>query len=71
MFVSLIPSHASLSTTTHENEIESLLDCLMSDEGLTRQQKDQLLDLLILERADIKRQLYRLQRVNAPESALC
>ncbi|QOR39201.1 hypothetical protein HNO52_12255 [Billgrantia diversa] len=61
MFVSLIPSYASLPTTTHESEIESLLDNLMSDEGLTRQQQDQLLDLLILERADIKRQLYRQQ----------
>lgn len=61
MFVSLLPRTAPISSTPHETDIESLLDSMMSDEGLTRQQQDQLLDLLILERAEIKRQLNRLR----------
>ncbi|KAA0011884.1 hypothetical protein F0A17_11315 [Billgrantia pellis] len=61
MFVSLLPRTVPIPSTPHEADIESLLDSMMSDEGLTRQEQDQLLDLLILERAEIKRQLNRLR----------
>ncbi|MCE8050385.1 hypothetical protein HOP61_03645 [Halomonas daqingensis] len=61
MIVSLIPSIASVPQTRHEADIEALLDGLMSDEGLSRQERDELLDLLILERAEIKRQLNRIR----------
>ncbi|MBA2780398.1 hypothetical protein [Billgrantia kenyensis] len=57
MIVSLIPSSVSVPQTRHEADIEALLDGLMSDEGLNRHERDELLDLLILERAEIKRQL--------------
>ena len=59
MIVSLIPSTTSIANTRHEADIEMLLDGLMSDEGLDRKGRDELLDLLILERAEIKRQLNR------------
>ncbi|MGQ4878607.1 hypothetical protein ACOJCM_08545 [Billgrantia sp. LNSP4103-1] len=61
MIVSLIPSTVSVPDTQHERDIETLLDGLMSDEGLSRQERDELLDLLILERAEIKRQLNRIR----------
>lgn len=61
MIVSLIPSSAPLAATRHEKDIETLLDGLMSDEGLSRHERDELLDLLILERAEIKRQLNRIR----------
>ncbi|UYG04552.1 hypothetical protein OCT51_04095 [Halomonas sp. LR3S48] len=61
MFVSLIPRAAAASSTQHETDIEALLDGLMSDEGLSREERDQLLDLLILERAEIKRQINRIR----------
>ncbi|MCE8028204.1 hypothetical protein HOP54_05820 [Halomonas daqingensis] len=61
MIVSLIPSIASVPQTRHEADIEALLDGLMSDEGLNRHERDELLDLLILERAEIKRQLNRIR----------
>lgn len=61
MIVSLIPSTASVPDTPHETDIETLLDGLMSDEGLNRSERDELLDLLILERAEIKRQLNRIR----------
>lgn len=60
MIVSLIPSTVSVPDT-HEMDIETLLDGLMSDEGLNRKERDALLDLLILERAEIKRQLNRIR----------
>lgn len=62
MIFSLIPSTASVPETRHETDIEALLDGLMSDEGLNREERDELLDLLILERAEIKRQLNRLHQ---------
>ncbi|MDX5378349.1 MAG: hypothetical protein LPK08_12655 [Halomonas sp.] len=65
MFVSLIPRTAAVSDTLHEADIEALLDGLMSDKGLNRQERDELLDLLILERAEIKRQLNRLRTEQA------
>lgn len=61
MFVSLIPRTTTVSDTQHETDIEALLDGLMSDEGLSRNERDELLDLLILERAEIKRQINRLR----------
>lgn len=61
MFVSLIPSTVSVPKTQQETDIETLLDGLMSDEGLSRNKRDELLDLLILERAEIKRQLNRIR----------
>lgn len=61
MFVSLIPRTANVPNTRHETDIELLLDGLMSDEGLSRKEQDELLDLLILERAEIKRQINRLR----------
>ncbi|MGR2738044.1 hypothetical protein ACUY1T_06290 [Billgrantia sp. Q4P2] len=61
MFVSLIPRTAAVCDTQHETDIEALLDGLMSDEGLNRNERDELLDLLILERAEIKRQINRLR----------
>lgn len=61
MIVSLIPSTVSVPDTQHETDIETLLDGLMSDEGLNRSERDELLDLLILERAEIKRQLNRIR----------
>ncbi|MGY6564507.1 hypothetical protein BZY95_17005 [Billgrantia desiderata SP1] len=61
MIVSLIPNIAAVPQTRHETDIEALLDGLMSDEGLNRHERDELLDLLILERAEIKRQLNRIR----------
>ncbi|WP_111413085.1 hypothetical protein [Billgrantia lactosivorans] len=65
MLVSLIPPTAAVSDTQHEADIEALLDGLMSDEGLNRKERDELLDLLILERAEIKRQLNRIRAEKA------
>ncbi|MGR4069648.1 hypothetical protein [Billgrantia sp. C5P2] len=61
MIVSLIPRTTAVPETQHETDIEALLDGLMSDEGLSREERDQLLDLLILERAEIKRQINRMR----------
>ncbi|NIC04872.1 hypothetical protein [Billgrantia bachuensis] len=65
MFVSLIPRNSAVPETQHETDIEALLDGLMSDEGLSREERDQLLDLLILERAEIKRQINRIRAERA------
>ncbi|QOR37705.1 hypothetical protein HNO52_03625 [Billgrantia diversa] len=65
MFVSLIPSNSAVADTQHETDIEALLDGLMSDEGLSRNERDELLDLLILERAEIKRQINRIRAERA------
>jgi hypothetical protein len=61
MIVSLIPSTVSVPDTQHEANIETLLDGLMSDKGLDQKERDELLGLLILERAEIKRQLNRIR----------